>query len=69
MGIRASYTSKTQFYKTIPINNKKNSRKSGANETLAGPIKGYLNGQTDGKLGGIIYFEKSKILCLVYAKT
>ena len=28
-----------------------------------------MNGQADGKLGGLLYFEKSKIFCLVYAKT
>ena len=69
MGIRVTYTSKTQFYNMIdPINNKKNLRKGGSNEALAGDITGYMNGQADGKLGGLIYFEKYGIYCLVYEK-
>ena len=28
-----------------------------------------MNGKADGKLGGILYFEKYGIYCLVYAKT
>ena len=70
MGIRVSYTSKTEFNTIMdPVNNKKNLRKGGANETLAGTITGYMNGQADGKLGGLLYFEKSGLYCLVYAKT
>jgi hypothetical protein len=70
MGIRVSYTSKTEFSTSMdPVNNKKNLRKGGADETLAGDITGYMNGQADGKLGGLLYFEKSGLYCLVYAKT
>ena len=70
MGIKVTYTSKTQFETTNdPINKKKNLRKSVANDNLAGKITGYMNGQADGKLGGLLYFEKSGIYCLVYAKT
>ena len=69
-GIKVSYTSKTGFYNILdPINNKKNLRIGGENNTLAGNINGYMDGRADGKLGGLMYFEKSKIYCLVYAKT
>ena len=69
-GIKVTYTSKTQF-ETVnePVNKKKNLRKCISNDSIAGKITGYMNGQADGKLGGILYFEKSKIYCLVYAKT
>ena len=36
---------------------------------MAGKITGYQNGSADGKLGGLIFFEKLGIFCLVYAKT
>ena len=36
---------------------------------MAGYIKGDRNGHSDGKLGGILYFEKYNLYCLVYAKT
>ena len=69
-GIKVSYTSKTGFYNMLdPINNKKNLRIGGENNTLDGNINGYMDGRADGKLGGLMYFEKSKIYCLVYAKT
>ena len=51
------------------INNKKNLRVYEEDDTLAGEITGYMNGQSDGKLGGLLYFEKSGLYCLVYAKT
>ena len=69
-GIKVSYTSKTEFSSSMdPINNKKNQRSGGENNTLAGDITGYMNGRADGRLGGLLYFEKSQIYCLVYAKT
>ena len=69
-GINVEYTSKKEFTKEYdPINQKYNSRLSAENETLAGKITGYENGSADGKLGGLIYFEKLKLFCLVYAKT
>ena len=70
MGIKVVYTSKTEFlnYKD-PVNNKNNQRRYVENESLAGSITGYMNGSADGKLGGLLYFEKYKIYCLVYAKT
>ena len=36
---------------------------------MAGYIKGYHNGGADGKLGGLLYFEKYGLYCLIYAKT
>ena len=69
-GINVEYTSKKEFTKEYdPINKKYNTRLSGENETLAGTITGYSNGNADGRLGGIIYYEKLDIFCLVYAKT
>ena len=69
-GIKVTYTSKTEFSTVFdPINNKKNQRKFNENDKLAGKIIGYKNGYAEGKLGGILYFEKYKIYCLVYAKT
>ena len=38
------------------------------NDNLAGYIKGYHYGWADGKLGGILYFEKFELYCLVYVK-
>ena len=52
-----------------PINNKQNQRDYKIITNLAGKITGYRNGSADGKLGGILYFEKYGIYCLVYAKT
>ena len=70
MGIKVVYTSKTKFYNSNdPINNKKNIRQYEENDDLAGSINGYMNGSADGKLGGLLYFEKYGIYCLVYAKT
>ena len=70
MGIKVVYTSKTQFSSSNdPVNKKKNQRIYTENDNLAGSIKGYMNGSADGKLGGLLYFEKYKIYCLVYAKT
>lgn len=70
MGIKVVYTSKTEFYSsTDPIHKKKNQRRYTENDDLAGTITGYMNGSADGKLGGLLYFEKHKIYCLVYAKT
>ena len=68
-GIKITYTSKTEFSSSFdPVNNKKNQRIDKVDQNLA-VIKGYHNGVSDGKLGGILYFEKSKIYCLIYAKT
>jgi len=64
------YTSKREFTSSYdPINKKYNKRKSAEFETLAGSIKGYQNGSADGKLGGILYFAKLGLYCLIYAKT
>jgi len=35
---------------------------------LAGYIKGDKNDHADGKLRGILYFEKHKLYCLIYVK-
>jgi len=69
-GIKVEYTSKKNFTSDFdPVNKKYNSRIVGSNTALAGYIKGYHSGPADGKLGGILYFEKFKLYCLVYAKT
>ena len=69
-GIKVEYTSKKSFTSEYdPVNTKYNSRVTGSTTALAGYIKGYHTGPADGKLGGILYFEKHKLYCLVYAKT
>ena len=68
-GIRVEYTSKTNFQNDYDAVFKKNNiRAFGMNDNLAGFIKGYHYGWADGKLGGILYFEKFELYCLVYAK-
>ena len=69
-GILVIYTSKRDFTKAYdPVNKKYNSRYYKTNKNLAGYIKGYPTGPSEGKLGGILYFEKYELYCLVYAKT
>ena len=69
-GINVEYTSKRDFSTSYDsINKKCNTRIYKEYDTLAGNIKGYANGSADGKLGGILYFEKFGLYCLVYAKT
>ena len=69
LGIKVEYTSKKEFTRTYdPVNQKYNSRVTGANNTLAGKITGNQRGNADGRLGGILYYEKLGIFCLVYAK-
>lgn len=69
-GIKVEYTSLKDFTNSYdPVNKKYNSRENGSNDSLAGNIKGYLNGSADGKLGGIMYFENLRLYCLIYAKT
>ena len=70
-GINVEYTSKRDFssYDYDSVNKKYNRRISSSNSELAGYIKGYHTGPADGKLGGILYFEKYELYCLVYAKT
>ena len=69
-GISVEYTSKRDFTSAYdPVNKKYNSRATGSNSELAGYIKGYRTGPADGKLGGILYFERYELYCLVYAKT
>ena len=69
-GIKVEYTSKKEFTNSFdPVNNKYNTRKSYSTNDLAGYIKGYRTGPADGKLGGILFFEKYDLYCLVYAKT
>ena len=70
MGIKVTYTSRLKFMSDKdPVNNKKNQREYVVNEKLAGTIKGNMAGEANGKLGGILYFKKHGIYCLVYAKT
>ena len=69
-GIKVEYTSKTELTSSFDaVNQKYNSILSGSTDQLAGYIKGYHTGPADGKLGGILYFEKYALYCLVYAKT
>ena len=72
-GINVEYTSKKNFYTSSyyydPVNKKYNSRISTENSELAGYITPYHNGQADGKLGGILYYEKLGLYAMVYAKT
>ena len=69
-GIKVIYTSKKHFTKQYDsINKKYNSRVTGTDgDKIAGFIKGYHNGLADGKLGGILYFEKYNLYCIIYAK-
>ena len=72
-GILVAYTSKSDIhndnnYYYDPINKKYNQRYFGVYKNLAGYIKGDRNGHAAGKLGGILYFEKYKLYCLIYAK-
>ena len=70
-GITVIHTSKSDIVNEYfdPINKKCNQRNYGGLRNLAGYIKGDRNGHADGKLGGILYFEKYNLYCLVYAKT
>ena len=69
-GIKVQYTSKRNFTNDYDGYFKKyNLRVNGANSDLAEIIKGYTIGWADGKLGGILYFDKLELYCLVYAKT
>ena len=71
-GINVEYTSKKDFstsYYDYDSVNKKYARENGENEELAGYITPYHDGRADGKLGGIVYFEKLKLYAMVYAKT
>ena len=69
-GIKVQYTSKREFQNNYDaVNQKHNIRYFGQNNNLAGFITGYKYGWADGKLGGILYFEKLELYCLVYAKT
>ena len=69
-GINVEYTSKREFSNNYdPVHKKYNLRKVVEKDALAGYIKGYENGSADGKLGGILYFDKLGLYCLVYAKT
>ena len=71
-GIKVEYTSKrnynelSQYYDPI---NKNYQRIANENNNLAGYITPYHNGRADGKLGGILYYEKLKLYVLIYAKT
>ena len=71
-GINVEYTSKREFKQEIyyydPVN-KIFPRIAVENDTLAGYITPYHDGRADGKLGGILYYEKFKLYVLVYAKT
>ena len=69
-GINIEYTSKREFKNTYdPVNEKYNLRFYKEIDYLAGYIKGNNLGTANGKLGGIIYFEKYGLYCLIYAKT
>ena len=73
-GIKVEYISKrnisyNEYNSYDPVNKKYNLRYKRENDNLAGYIKGNRGGTAEGKLGGIMYFEKLKLYCLVYAKT
>ena len=69
-GIRVQYTSKRDFQNNYDAVAKKNNlRVNGGDNNLAGTIKGYSNGWADGRLGGLLYFDKLELYCLIYAKT
>ena len=69
-GIKVKYTSKKEFQNNYDAVAKKNNlRVNGGNDTLAGTIKGYANGWADGRLGGMLYFDKLELYALIYAKT
>ena len=71
-GISVQITSKRNISYNINdydlINKKFNKRIYKEIEDLAGYIKGYFNGSSDGRLGGILYFVKLGLYCLIYAK-
>ena len=72
-GIKVEYTSKKYFLNNYwdydAFNKKHNSRVRTENDNLAGYITPYRNGRADGKLGGILYYEKLGLYVMVYAKT
>ena len=69
-GIEVQYTSKREFDKSFDsVNKKYNSRVVNISDTLAGYFNISGNGSINGELGGILYFEKYNLYCLVYAKT
>ena len=69
-GIEIQYTSKREFDKSFDsVNKKYNSRVVNISNTLAGYFNVSGNGSINGELGGILYFEKYNLYCLVYAKT
>ena len=66
LGIKVEYTSKKEFTRTYDsVNQKYNSRVTGANNSLAEKITGNQRGNADGRLGG---YEKLGFFCLVYVK-
>ena len=70
-GIKVQYTSKKEISSTNydSINGKYNSRIANSIDSLAGYIYPYMDGRADGKLGGLLYYEKLGLYVLVYAKT
>ena len=72
-GINILITSKRDFRVTYndydPINKKYNYRNWNSIKILPIKIEGNRGGRADGRLGGILYFEKYELYCLVYAKT
>ena len=72
-GINAEYTSKKNFYTSsyycAHANIKYNSRIGTENDELAGYITLFHDGKSDGKLGGILYYEKPRLYVMVYKKT
>ena len=73
-GLDVFYTSKTEFdldwiFNYDAVAKRYNVRKVILLSKLAGRMTGKGDGSTDARLGGILYFEKLKLYCLVYAKT
>ena len=72
-GLYVCYVSKTEFdlgwsdhYDSVA--KRYNVRKMIGSSRLVGKMTGSGTGTTDARLGGILYFEKLKLYCLVYSK-
>ena len=71
-GLDVFYTSKTEYdmiWGYDAVEKRFNQRKHYLLKNLQGKMTGNGDGSTDARLGGILYFEKYKTYCIVYAKT
>ena len=72
-GLLVVYVSKTEFdldwnHYYDSVAKRFNVRKMISSSKLVGKMTGSGTGTTDARLGGILYFEKLKLYCLVYSK-